>query len=531
MHHTVGSDRPHAPLPGAAPPKTSSPWLAMIPLMIPNIMANVDITAVNLAMAHIARDLDVSLSVVQWVINGYMITAGAFLILGGRLGDVWGKRRVLVGGVLLFTAGSAAAGASTVGWALIASRMFQGVGFLIMPLSLSMVHDIFPEDKKSLAMGVTSAVTGLAISAGPTVGGFIIHILGWHWVFWINLPLGLLAVVTAYLFLHETPVRPSAKLDLGGQALLALGLFALIAGLNAVAGLQGRPLSMVGLSGVGLLFFMLFIFHEKKVPEPLMDPELMANSPFVRANAARLAMQFSYMGFLFLICLFMQNIVLFSPARAGMLLLWITLPMAALSPLSGALMGRIGVRIPMVSAFSLAAVAYAGLSTIGVSVRMEILIPCFLAIGVAYSVLMPACNEAALGAVPKEKTGVASGMLYTLVFAGSSVAVAASGLTLHLRAGHALAGRLAHQGIELTDQQMDLLTRAATGLEQGFADPSFNFCRSLPLLETVVQRSFLSGFAACMLGFALICMAGAYLARLISEPRKTVHPATPVTDS
>ena len=149
MHHTDGSDQPHAPLPGAAPPKTSSPWLAMIPLMIPIVMVNVDITAVNLALAHIARDLHVSLSVVQWVVNGYMMTAGAFLILGSRLGDVWGKRRALVGGVLLFTAGSAAAGASTVGWALIASRMFQGVGFLIMPLSLSLVHDIFPENKKT----------------------------------------------------------------------------------------------------------------------------------------------------------------------------------------------------------------------------------------------------------------------------------------------------------------------------------------------------------------------------------------------
>ena len=503
----------------------------MIPLMIPIVMANVDITAVNLALAHIARDLDVSLSVVQWVSNGYMMTAGTFLILGGRLGDAWGKRRVLIGGVLLFTAGSAAAGASTVGWALIASRMFQGVGFLIMPLSLSLVHDIFPKNKKTLAMGVTSAVIGLSISAGPTVGGFIIHTLDWHWVFWINLPLGLLTVVTAYLFLPETPARPAIKFDLGGQTLLALGLFALIAGLNAVADQQGSPLSMVGLSGAGLLFFILLIFHEKRASEPMMDPELLTNRAFVWASTARLAMQFSYMGFLFLICLFMQNIVFLSPVRSGILLLWITLTMAALSPLSGALMDKIGVRIPMVTAFFMAAAGYAGISTIGISARMEILIPCFLSIGVAYSVLMPGCNEAALGAVPKEKTGVASGMLYTLVFAGSAIAIAASGLVLHLRSSHALSMQLAHRSIGLTDQQLGLLTRAATGLEHGFADPSFNFCKSLPILETIAQQSFLTGFATCMYGFALICTAGACVAWLISEPQKKVHPANAGTGS
>ena len=525
MHPTDGSDQPHAPLPGAASSKTSSPWLAMIPLMIPIVMVNVDITAVNLALAHIARDLHVPLSVVQWVVNGYMMTAGAFLILGSRLGDAWGKRRALVGGVLLFTAGSAAAGASTVGWALIASRMFQGVGFLIMPLSLSLVHDIFPENKKSLAMGVTAAVTGLSISAGPTVGGFIIHTLDWHWVFWINLPLGLLTVVSAYLFLPETPVRPATKFDLGGQTLLALSLFALTAGLNAVAGRQGSPFSMVGLSGAGLLFFILFIFHEKRASEPLMDPELMRNRAFVWANGARLAMQFSYMGFLFLICLFLQNIVLFSPTRSGILLLWITLTMAGLSPLSGALMDKIGVRIPLVTAFFMAAAGYAGISTIGISARMEILIPSFLAIGAAYSVLMPGCNEAALGAVPKEKTGVASGMLYTLVFSGSAVAIGASGLVLHLRASHALSAQLARRGIGLADHQLALLTRAATGLEHGFAEPSFNFCKSLPVLETIAQQSFLTGFATCMYGFTLVCIAGACLAWLIWEPQKKVHPA------
>jgi hypothetical protein len=170
----------------------------MIPLMIPIIMANVDITAVNLALAHIARDLDVSLSVIQWVVNGYMMT-----------------------------------------------------------------------------------------------------------------------VVTAYLFLPETPARPATRFDLGGQTLLALGLFALITGLNAVANQQGRPLSMVGFSGAGLLFFILLIFHEKRASEPMMDPELITNRTFVWASAARLAMQFSYMGFLFLICLFMQNIVFFSPVRSG----------------------------------------------------------------------------------------------------------------------------------------------------------------------------------------------------------------------
>ena len=276
MHSTDGSDQPHAPLPGAAPPKTSSPWLAMIPLMIPIVMVNVDITAVNLAMAHIARDLHVSLSVVQWVVNGYMMTAGAFLILGSRLGDAGkkagsGRRRVVVHRRIR------SRGRFNVGWALIASRMFQG-GWILdhAPIPLSGPR-YFSRKQEKPGHGRDSG-RDRAVHFRRPDGGRLYHS-------YLQLAQGVLDKLAAgivdsglRLSVPARNPRPARdKVRSRGQTLLALSLFALTAGLNAVAGRQGGPFSMAGLSGAGLLFFILFIFHEKRASEPLMDPELMNN--------------------------------------------------------------------------------------------------------------------------------------------------------------------------------------------------------------------------------------------------------------
>ena len=500
--------------------KNRNPWWKMLPLGICLFMSNVDMTAANLALAGIAHDLDMSFSHAQWVLNGYLMCSGAFLILGGRLADALGRRRILVSAVLFFMAGSAMAGVSQSGWFLIISRMIQGVGFLILPLSWAIAHDLFPRQKTGTVMGVVAAIAGLSLAAGPTFGGFLIHALGWRWVFLINLPLGALVIVTAYIYLPGDAGKKTVSPDLAGQALLAGGLFAVTASLNEYAGGNVAPPWLVVTFVSGLVLFVLLAFCEKRSASPLLDPGILMKREFLLANVLRLAMQFCWLGFMFLICLYLQNLLLFSPSKSGTLLLWVTFTMGLLSPFTGKLMDRTGVRIPTFAAFLVLAGAYALLSTLNLSGNMAVMLPCFLLLGVGTGVIVPGTTMHALGAVPGEKTGAATGMVYTSVLLGATVSVAVTGLVLHFTAMRSLARRLAETGTAVTGEQMSVLERVATGLAQSGKFPIGMGGEPVEQLMSIARNAFLDGFFVCVLGFSVMSGICALLALTLREDRK-----------
>ena len=388
-------------------------------------MVVLDNLVLNVALPSIHRDLGASIQALEWTVNAYVLAYAVLLLTGAAMGDRFGRKRMFIAGIALFTASSAAAALAPSTGLLIAARAAQGLGAAIVtPLTLTLLADAFPPARRGLALGVWSGVSGVAVALGPLVGGAVIQAASWHWIFWINVPIGIVLVGLAATRLTENR-GPSRKLDLGGLALVSSGLLGVVFGLVQSQS-QGWTSSRVTVSmAAGLALLLAFVRYELRADEPMLPLSLFANRGFAVTNAVSLAMFFGMFGSIFFLSQFLQNVLGNSPLQAGVkLLVWTGATMVA-APLAGFFSERYGSRLFMVAGLGLQAVALAWLATIaGVEVGYASMVGPFILAGTGMGLVFAPAAGAVLASVRADQAGQASGATNAIRELGGTLGIA-----------------------------------------------------------------------------------------------------------
>ena len=389
-------------------------------------LAGLDATVVNIALPAIGDDLHADVAALQWTINGYTLTLAALILLGGSLGDRYGRRRVFVVGVVWFALASAMCALAPTTTVLFAARALQGVGgALLVPGSLAMISASFVPGDRAKAVGAWSGFGGISSAVGPFLGGYLVAGPGWRWIFAINLPLAAIVVAVAWRHVPETRAPAAVPhLDVVGAAFGAIGLggitYALIAAGN------GWSPTVAGAAGVALAGLVGFVRTERRSPHPMLPPDIFANRQFTAANVVTFAVDGALCGVFFFLVVTLQVVSGFSPLLAGTALLPITIIMLVFSARAGALTARVGPRLPMSLGPLVAAAGVLLFLGIGpdASYLTEVL-PAVTVFGLGLSLIVAPLTTTALAAAETRRAGVASGVNNPVARAAGLLAVAA----------------------------------------------------------------------------------------------------------
>jgi len=373
-------------------------------------MAALDNLVVTTALPVIRKSFGANLAELEWIVNAYTLTFAVLLLTGAALGDRFGRKRVFIIGLATFTAGSAIAALSTDVSQLIVARAIQGVGgAIITPLSLTILSAAVPVERRALALGAWGGIAGLAIAIGPLVGGAIAEGLAWQWIFWLNVPIGLIAIPLSMAFLTET-YGPRQRLDLPGLAIITAGLFSLVYGLVRGNELGWTSPEIVTALGLGVIGIVAFVGWEARSAEPMLPLRLFRSRTFSAANIASLLMYFGMFGSIFLLAQFFQLVQGYSPFQAGLRTLPWTLMPIFVAPTAGFLSTRTGTRPLIVTGLALQALALAWLSVITTpTVDYIVIVPAFVMAGVGMGMFFAPIANVVLSAVRPEEEGKASG--------------------------------------------------------------------------------------------------------------------------
>lgn len=402
-------------------------WV-LIAAVLGSALTFIDATVVNIALPTIGDDLGAGTAGLTWVVNAYALVLAALVLLGGSSGDRFGRRRVFVVGVVVFAAASALCGLAQNVEMLIAARALQGAGgALLTPASLAILQAVFAREDRARAIGAWSGLTGVAAAIGPFVGGWLVEVASWRWVFLINLPVALVVVLVARRQVPETRDLGTGKhLDGVGAVLLAGGLGTVTFALTAWA---GRPLLSVPVGGAlvtGLVLLVVFGLWEHGAREPLLPLAVFTSRLFVAANVITFVLYAALGAVFFALVVVLQVGAGFAPLKAGLSLLPVTVLMLLFSARAGALMNRVGPRLPMTLGPWVAAVGVALLTRIDAQsgYLLDVLVPTTI-FGAGVTLLVTPLTATVLGAVSDERAGVASGVNNAVARTAGLLAVAA----------------------------------------------------------------------------------------------------------
>jgi EmrB/QacA subfamily drug resistance transporter len=398
-------------------------------------MAMLDATVVNVALPVLGRDLDAGIDSLTWTLNGYTLTLAAFILLGGSLGDRFGRRRVFVIGTIWFALASLLCGLAPNIELLVAARALQGVGgALLTPGSLAMIAGLFEDEERGRAIGLWSGLSGLASAIGPFVGGWIIDAGGWRWVFLVNLPIAAAVVFVAQRHVPETKDPEAARrLDLAGASLGALGLAGITWALVA-AGESGFTLATALSAAGGAAALAMFVVAERRSTHPMLPLGLFASRQFTAANLVTFLVYAALGGVFFALVMHLQIVGGYSPLVSGTALLPATALLLALSGPAGALSERIGPRLPMSAGPIVAACGALLMLRIGAHPSyLRDVLPAASVFGLGLAITVAPLTAAVLAAAPGRFAGIASGVNNAVARAASLLAVAVLPLVAGLR--------------------------------------------------------------------------------------------------
>ena len=374
------------------------------------IMVMLDNLVVSTALNVIRQELGATIEQLEWTVNAYTLTFAVFLLTGAALGDRFGRRRMFVIGVSIFTAASAFAAMSTSVEMLLIGRAAQGIGAAIVtPLTLTLLSAAVPADRRGVALGAWGAVGGIAIAIGPLVGGAIVEGVAWNWIFWVNVPIGIALVPLAWFGLRESH-GPAGRLDLPGVALASAGLFGIVwALINGNSEGWTSPTILAAFAvGVALLFG--FLAWERRSPAPMLPPRFFKSRAFSLANVSSLLMSFGMFGSIFLLAQFLQFVRFYSPLEAGLAILPWTLAPMFVAPIAGALSDRIGGGLLMGVGMALQAIGLAWLGLVSTTtVEYGALVVPFIISGIGMGLFFAPVANVLLSSVRSEEEGQASG--------------------------------------------------------------------------------------------------------------------------
>jgi EmrB/QacA subfamily drug resistance transporter len=417
-------------------------WWTLIAVCVAIFMLLLDITVVNVALPDIQRSLHSSFQDLQWVVDAYSLTLAAFLLTGGALADLFGRRLLFTIGLVVFTASSAACGLSSTPLILNLARGVQGVGGALMfATSLALIAQAFHGRERGTAFGVFGAVTGAAVAAGPLIGGVITSAVGWQWIFFVNLPIGLFAVALTLMRVSESRDPAATGVDWMGLLTFSGSLFLLVFALVRGNGLGWGSTEIVSmLAGAGVLI-VLFLLAEIRQERPMLDLSLFRRPAFTGANIVAFTVSSSAFAMFLYLTLYIQNVLGYSPLQAGLRFLPTTLLMFAVAPLAGRLSVRVPIRILLGVGLLFVGAGLFAMSTITPTSGWTALIPGFVLQGIGVGLINPPLASAAIGVVPHARSGMASGANSTFRQVGIATGIAGLGAVFQ----HDLAaGTIAH---------------------------------------------------------------------------------------
>jgi EmrB/QacA subfamily drug resistance transporter len=391
------------------------------------LVVSMDATIVNVALPAIRKELDASLSGLQWVIDAYTIVLASFLILGGSTADRFGRKRVFQAGMLLFSLGSLLCSlAPGIGW-LVAARVVQALGgSMLNPVAMSIVVNTFPDPgERARAIGIWGAVAGISMALGPLAGGVLTHGFGWHAVFWVNLPLGALALWLTARYIPESRAPRPRRPDPPGQALLLTGLAALVWSLIEGPRNGGAAAAFTAL--LAAASFTALVLHERRRREPLLDLRFFRSLPFSSATLIAVSMFAALGAFLFLGTIYLQDVRGLSALHAGLCILPMALAVMILSPLSGRLVAAHGARPSLLIAGALLTVSTLLMTGLSLATPLPLLLLIFCLFGAGFGMVNAPITYAAVSGMPRAQAGLASAIATTSRQVGVSLGVALAG--------------------------------------------------------------------------------------------------------
>lgn len=391
-------------------------------------MATLDSSIVNVALPTLVQSLDADFPTVQWVILSYLLTLATLLLGIGRLADMHGKKPLYTGGFVIFTIGSVLCGlAPTAGW-LIAARVVQGIGAaMILALGLAIVTEAFPDDERGKALGIAGSTVSVGIVVGPTLGGLLIETLSWHWIFFVNLPVGILGTILSLWFVPDVRPGEQQAFDYLGAVTLFISLLSLSLALTLGQewGFTEQPI-LILFAAFGL-FLILFVIQETRHPQPMIDLRLFRNALFSINLVTGFMVFVAIAGTIILIPFYLELVLGFPTGQVGLLMAVIPVGLGIVAPLSGALSDRVGTRPITVVGLLILATGYFTMSTLTAGTSVVGFIMRFLPLGIGMGVFQSPNNSAVMGAVPRRRLGIASGLLAITRTLGQTTGIALVG--------------------------------------------------------------------------------------------------------
>jgi len=406
-------------------------WLILATVMLGSIMGPIDASVVNVVLPTIAGVFGTGMPTAQWVPMIYLLMISSLLLTYGRLGDMHGYRIVYLSGLAGFAVSSALCGISTSIGMLIAARAVQGVtAGMMMAVASAIIVDAFPPSERGRALGINATSIAIGLAIGPTLGGFIAAYLGWRFIFFINIPIGIVALLIASRILPEREPRPGQSLDLIGAGSAFIALFSFLFIVNRWQTMT-RPWRL-GLVVVMLAALAVFVRTELTVPEPMLDLKIFSIRTFTFANISAMLNFMSQYILVFLTPFYLQQVMGYTPDRIGMVMVAFPLVVLLVAPFSGALSDRIGTRVPAALGAGLCAVALFFMARIGV-MQGSGLIGCLALFGLGTGLFQSPNNSAVMGSTPKKYLGVGSAILATVRNVGMVLGIAVGGAVVAWR--------------------------------------------------------------------------------------------------
>ena len=411
-------------------------WLTLAAVSVGLFMIMLDNTVVNVALPSIQRELESDLSELEWIVTGYALTFASLMLVGGKVADAYGRRRIFVLGIVVFTLASLLCGLASSSEMLIGARVLQGAGAALMnPATLSIIAATFPPRQRGTAIGIWAGVSALALAIGPLVGGLITEHLHWSWIFFVNVPVGVVGIAASFLFIDESRDETHASLDIPGLTTSAVGLFALTYGLIEANTYGWTSARIVGAFVLSAVLLVSFVVIERRRREPMLPLELFRSGTYTGANLVILLVALAMFGVFFFVSLYMQNVLGYSAVETGAAFLPLTVLIILVAPVAGRLSDRIGSRGLMTAGMLLVALHLTMFSRLSADASFWDLLPAFLVGGVGMALTFTPSAAAATRSVPVDKAGVGAAVLNSARQVGGTMGIAIMGAIVAHAAG------------------------------------------------------------------------------------------------
>lgn len=499
-------------------------WLVLGILAIALFMMNLDVTIVNIALPSIMSNLDASLADAEWVVNIYILVFAISLITMGRFGDIFGRKRLFIIGLVLFTVSSLACGLSPNIQTLIVSRAFQAFGgAAMMPATLSILNVAFKNGGRGQAMGVWGAVSGAASALGPIIGGLLVDNLSWEYIFLVNIPLGVVAVIAGAIIINES-TDPTAirQIDWLGIVSATAGLFGLTFALIEGQRFGWSSPLILGAFGLCAIGLALFYYIEKRSHYPLIQLNLFKNINFAAGNIVSALLMFGLIGILFLLVLYFQIVLGLSAVKTGLVLLPMSAVVVLIAPLAGRRAERSGVRWILASGMLIISIAIFFMANLSVDTTWQSLIAPLIFAGIGMGLIMAPVNTVIMSAARVEHSGAASGIMTTMRQIGSLLGIAILGAVLQSRLASGLISTInSFNGIpqEVKNIIIDAINEGAlsAGGMSGMNTGAMPETAQAAMIQ-MFTAEFANSLNTAMIVAAVFCLAGAVVALFIKNP-------------